>query len=177
MIKLGAQLLSILVLTASSLALMTLAARRWHAELPALVVPGAPGNGELLTKSAAAPLDAFQPVALEAYDQTLQRPIFIAGRRPPEAKPMVAPLPLAPPMPPTPVVQQINLDRYRMLGVLVIGANRKVLVETPDGGRRWFAIGDVLGEWQVGKIFSDRMELNGRGRAGELRLYPMIGQK
>jgi hypothetical protein len=106
---------------------------------------------------------------LETHQQTLARPLFVDGRRPPQPKPVVATQPIVKQPPPPPMV---TLDRYRLLGVHVDSSVRRVLIETPSGVQTWVMQGGKIDEWTVTTVEDDRAQLSLRDRSGELRLYP-----
>lgn len=108
---------------------------------------------------------------LDAYKQTLARPAFVDGRRPPEAglpppPPAPPPAQLSPPRPAT------SLERWRLLGVHIDGDSRRALIQPPDKAATWLELGKSIGEWTLTVVSSDVVELTTQGRTGQLKLYP-----
>lgn len=124
-------------------------------------------GGDTRVLSAQRP-QAITHAALDAYQHTLSRPIFVEGRRPPAAKPLVVAQPTIQP----PAQPPVSLDRYRLLGVHLDDTARRALIETPAGGRAWIGQGERLDDWTLTKIEPDRAHLSTQDRSGELRLYP-----
>lgn len=138
----------------------------WRAPV-AIEAISSQGNGQRRAQAADRP-SALTHAAIGAYQQTLTRPLFVDGRRPPAPKPVVIVQPVSQPLP----QPQVSLDRYRLLGVHLDETARRALIETPAGARAWVRQGENLGEWTLIKVEADRAHLSAREHHGELRLYP-----
>lgn len=112
---------------------------------------------------------AFKPVDVNSLQQTLARPLFVPGRRPPEVK---AALPAAAPSLPAPP-RANPLERYRMMGARITSSEQSALIGAP-GSSRWISVGSDVDGWIVERIESDRIEFTAQSRRGELRLYPAL---
>jgi hypothetical protein len=112
----------------------------------------------------------FSPPPITTYPQTLARPLFVDGRRPPKLQPVASVQVAARAAPPPP--PRATLDRYRLLGVHIDNRVRRALIQTPVGLRAWVGPGDRIDGWVVVDVESDRAILSIQERRGELRLYP-----
>jgi hypothetical protein len=116
------------------------------------------------------------PVArpIQAYRETLVRPVFFKTREPyvpPPPRPIAAPAPAALPKPPPAVV-----DPGLIVGGVIISRDvRKAYVygKTDSHGHgTWVSEGEVLTGWKVVAIDSGGVKLQQQDRTIELHLYP-----
>lgn len=124
------------------------------------------------------PVEPFAPPALEPpaeppplaqFEATVQRPLFSATRRPPEADAEedgaeAAEAAGAETEPPPP--------ELRLVGVAIGGAARQALLRTPDEGEEWVREGDSVSGWQLESVGSDGVVLRAGDESRELSLYP-----
>ena len=155
----GWQLTGVLVLCCAGLA--GLLAAQWRGQAPPLATgtvdaeplagPGAP----------AGPLPArYQPPALAAFDEILERPLFIPDRRP--EKP---PEPAAPPPPPA------ELLNVRLEGIARVGESRIAVLrdlQTNQGLR--ISQGMEYQGWKLETLDRDKAVLTRNGQVQELKL-------
>jgi hypothetical protein len=110
-----------------------------------------------------------EPPPLSAFDEIIQRPLFNAGRLPPEvlgetaeedAEPAAADaeLPTAPDL--------------QLVGVAINGATRQALLRAPGDGADWVREGESFGGWRLEKVDAEGVVLGSGERTHELRLYP-----
>ena len=103
---------------------------------------------------------------LEAYGQTLARPIFFPSREPF--------VPAPPPPPPTPQFATAQVDPGLMLGgVMIKQGVKKAYVYSragPDGA--WIGERDRFMGWELKSIGRGSAKLELQGRSIELHLYP-----
>ena len=112
-------------------------------------------------RAAPAPLDFNDPGPLESYVAILERPVFLASRRPaaPHKNPRGQP------------GEVLLLDRYPVVGVVVAGDTRMVLIrQEPDGSIRRIALGAVLDGWTLSGVTRERLVLEMAGNRKEVLL-------
>ena len=114
-----------------------------------------------------APLDFNDPGPLETYDGILERPVFLASRRP---GPQVENRPGQP-------GEVLLLDRYPVVGVVIAGGTRMVLIrQETDGSIRRIAQGAVLDGWTLSEITRERLVLEMAGKSREVLLKKNGGE-
>lgn len=162
MIRVWVTLLASSILIGASAILLWQA---YHYE-PALVSPSA-GRPAAATPAIARPLPTRAP--LEQSSETLTRPLFVPGRRPPlENRASTPPVPPQVPTAPPP-----RLERARLLGIRIDGSDRSAFIDHPLGSR-WVVVGDLLDRWRVEAIESDRAELSWQDQREVLKLHPAL---
>ncbi len=131
-----------------------------NAELP--VPAGAPVATAAPEAAPELPLEAeFEMRPLETFSETLERPLFMATRRPPEPQPEVdAP----PPARPEAVGMELN-------GIVISPTGRRALLRPLKSREVVRATeGQVIEGWTVQSILPDRVILQRDGVSEELRL-------
>ena len=171
MTRASALLGSIVLLAAGIMGLATAAWRVWTSTPIAQATPLASVGA---TPASNVALGDLVLPRIDNFQQTLARPLFVEGRRPPELRPVAAP-PSGPP-PTVPTTAEVTIDGYRLIGVMDSGMIRKAFVETPEGRRVWVAQGQPVGSWTLASIERERVELRSGDRKGELRLYQPLGK-
>jgi len=119
--------------------------------------------------------------ALAAFSQSMTRPLFFEGRRLPTLEPKQVktepPKPAPPPPPPPPPKPVALPDKIKLLGVVILSAERQALVDTPPQPARWFKVGDKIGEWTIARIEENSIVLNHSARSATLPLYSDAASK
>lgn len=109
----------------------------------------------------------LMPARLQDYPQTLSRPLFVASRRP--ASRAGAPLAAAQPG------QRLLLDRYPVLGVVVAGERRIILIRTGQSDKvERLQQGDVLDGWSISEIAPGQIVLE---KAGAEEIFLLRGKR
>lgn len=109
---------------------------------------------------ASGPALAFEMPPRDAFDATVERPLFFPGRRagPPASAPPAADAVAVPPVAPA---------GLRLIGLAVDRKGRAVAVwrsEAPDGGERRAVAGDRIGEWTIDTVGRGGVEASSAGR-------------
>lgn len=101
------------------------------------------------------------PPPLEELTETVERPIFVASRRPAEAAAAIEEMPA-----------EATADvPVSLRGVMIGSARRKALLQMQRVGQPvWAAEGASVGGWQVETILPDSVTLRRGGVASQLRL-------
>lgn len=114
-----------------------------------------------------APPDFNDPGPLEAYNGILERPVFLASRRP------------GPPLENTrrQPGEVLLLDRYPVVGVVVAGEKRMVLIrQGPEAAIRRIEQGSVLDGWTLSEVTRERLVLEMAGNRKEVFLKKNGGE-
>lgn len=109
---------------------------------------------------AAGPAPAFEMPPRDAFDATVERPLFFPGRR-------AGPPASAPPAADVAAVAPVAPAGLRLIGLAVDRKGRAVAVwrsETPNGGERRAVAGDKVGEWTIETVGHGGVELSSAGR-------------
>jgi hypothetical protein len=145
-----------LVLGAISIVLAGLAAAPWLETTPA----GDARPQEAATHSAPE-FDFNDPGPLEIYDALLQRPVFVASRRP-----LTVP-DIAPGRP----GEVLLLERYPIVGVIIAGERRLVLIRKAAGDTvSRIEQGAELDGWTLTEVSRQRLVLEMAGNRKEVSL-------
>lgn len=142
---------------------MTACARLSILVMFCVLVAGEGDAGQAAKVGAEAPPAVAMP-PLEAFRETVARPLFVRGRRPP-GTPVAAPMPGAPLAPPP------SAPRLSVAGIAIAGNRRSALVVV-DGAPKPLSLaegGEVSG-WTVTSIASDRIRLEKGDEAFEAAL-------
>jgi hypothetical protein len=124
---------------------------------PWLVAPPLPAGPAPAPTTAPIALAALSPLA--DFSAIVERPLFAPSRRPDVSTAAAAP-----------AGPGIEL-RYRLLGVIGIGPDRRALIA--DGVRRFeVKAGDRLDAWSVTRVEPDRLVLSSPGGETVLKLAP-----
>ncbi len=119
------------------------------------IQPEAAGMGEVPETRQQVPT-LLMPARLQDYPQTLSRPLFVASRRPASGAG-------APPVAAQPG-QRLLLDRYPVLGVVVAGERRIILIRTGRSDKvERLQQGDVLDGWSISQIAPGQITLEKAG--------------
>ncbi|MCL4766552.1 MAG: hypothetical protein KJZ80_10000 [Hyphomicrobiaceae bacterium] len=141
------------------------AAVNWHAVVMEIdISPLAPHEPERSAQH-----DAESPSAkprsggkLDAYPETVARPLFSATRRPP-VKPQPKPAPAPPPALP---------EGLRLIGLMENGPDdSRALIRAGQTQGSWLSVGDRIESWTVRSIGKDAVVLEAGSHSHELRLY------
>ncbi|HEX2257055.1 MAG TPA: hypothetical protein VHG92_10230 [Afifellaceae bacterium] len=160
----GATLLLTLVVAA-------LAYANWRVvELELDISPAAAGVGGAVNPFSPPQLEPPpEPPPLSDFDEVVRRPLFTAGRRPPNATEESAPegeievaLEAAEPPPP----------ELRLVGIAIDGGIRQALLRIEGEGEEWVREGDDFAGWRLGSVKSDSVVLRSGERSHALSLYP-----
>lgn len=171
MIRLMAQLLTLIAIIATIVWVAALGLKLWQAP----IALDADTTAVILARAPGVIADPLQP-ALSSFSQSLARPLFFEGRRLPTSQPKEVkseppkPPPLSPPPPPPkPVVLP---DKIKLLGVVMQTEDRKALVEIPPQPATWFKVGDRISEWTITAIEENRVVLSHHSsKSATLALY------
>lgn len=132
------------------------------AVLPWLIdpMPGQAGP-EIAAPAPQTPIDFNDPGPLESYDEIIQRPVFVASRRP-----------LAAPVPPTGQTgETLLLERYPVVGVVIAGQKRLVLIRKAAGDTvSRIEQGAALDGWILTEVSRERLVLEKDGTRKEVTL-------
>jgi hypothetical protein len=131
------------------------------------VSPGA--TGAMSGAESAAPVlePPLEPRPLEDFSEIVRRPLFIAGRRPPEA-PAEAAVETAAMEP----AEQAPPPDFRLLGVALGSGSRQALLQPAGQPGQWIKVGGEVGGWVLKSVSADGVVLNSGERTHEVRLYP-----
>jgi hypothetical protein len=120
------------------------------------------------TAQAVPPLDLPPGVVanIAAYDAIIERPLFSPNRRPE---------PIDEAATPTDSTESeeavVEIDGFRLTAVLRDGDSTTVLIEDRTGQTRTLHEGDQLGNWRLGDVLDDRVELIADNRRETLMVY------
>jgi hypothetical protein len=135
--------------------------------------PNSPGRGDIAPSN----VPSRPSERLDAYEQTLQRPLFFEDRKIPQreaVRPVAEPAPptMIPTAPPPPVKIVVSTDRLRLRGIGGRGVAMTALIEVAPAGQSWFAKGDVVQGWTIDDVTSSSVELSNVGQKATLELFP-----
>ena len=171
MIRLLAQILTVLALMAGVVTAANWGLHLWHTP-----IVNDPTATEVASKRAPRDIADLAQPSVSEFSQTLARPLYFEGRRFPSPQPKEVkvepqkppPAPAPPPPPPKPVALP---DKIKLLGVVLQSEDWKALIETPPLPAQWFKVGDKIGEWTIARIENNQVVLNHSVRSATLPLY------
>lgn len=121
------------------------------------VVRSAPAIAALAPPAAP---DFNDPGPLETYDEIVNRPVFVASRRQAAAQPA-----------PAASGEVLLLDRYPVVGVVIAGDQRLVLIRKAAGDTvSRIAQGEELDGWTLTEVSRDRLVMEMAGNRKEVSL-------
>ncbi|MET0049128.1 MAG: hypothetical protein ABW066_15210 [Sedimenticola sp.] len=156
--------LALWLLGACYLVLGAWAVHEWQRDHSAL-----PPEGDEITNAVAKPFEIIPPEitfpTLDAFSDTLERPLFQKGRRSisePEE-----------PMPRTSqTVQRKTVQNLRLTAILTQGDRQYVLLESTGREKSTRAtVGDTVDGWEITAISSDMVELKSGSQLQQLHLH------
>ncbi|HBF97972.1 MAG TPA: hypothetical protein DDW95_05440 [Alphaproteobacteria bacterium] len=108
----------------------------------------------------------LMPARLQDYSQTVSRPLFVASRRP--SSTLNAPVTAQP-------GQKLLLERYPVVGVVVAGERRIVLIRTGQSDKVVrLQQGEMLDGWSITEIAHGRIVLE---KAGAEEIFLLHGKR
>ena len=108
----------------------------------------------------------LMPARLQDYSQTVSRPLFVASRRP--SSTVNAPVAAQP-------GQKLLLERYPVVGVVVAGDRRIVLIRTGQSDKVVrLQQGEMLDGWSITEIAHGRIVLE---KAGAEEIFLLHGKR
>jgi hypothetical protein len=173
MIRLLAQILTFVGLTAATVWIGASGARLWQTPVALDAAATASAGPRRTPPVIADPATT----TLNELSQSLMRPLFFEGRRLPSPQPKQikaeAPKPAPPPSPPPPPPKPATLpDKIRLLGLVMRAEDRQALIEVPPQPASWFKIGDQIAEWKITAIEENRVLFSHRSSgSATLALY------
>lgn len=113
------------------------------------------------------------PPAISDYSEIVERPLFMADRRP--ARPETGEKPEAEPKRPPGNTEPGPESQYTLTAVIIDGENRAVLIKSASGNKTsLYNEGDRLDNWVIGEIRKNgvTLERGGQSRQLELKVVP-----
>ncbi len=96
-----------------------------------------------------------------AIEQSIERPLFVAGRRPPP-----------PPQAREEATGTVNASGVSLVGVMQDGSGSpRALIRWPDQPSTWVGVGEQVRGWRIRTIDATRVVIEGTGGHEELSLY------
>ena len=128
---------------------------------------GDAGTSEIVRKNG---LQKIEKQPISSFLHTLSKPIFFPDRT----------LPVKKTSPETAVVAgtrqatkhaEISTSKYKLIGLLIDGAIKRALIETPNSRQSWYFEGMKINNWTVFQISRNTVLLKHGEREASLTLY------